>query len=201
MVPANSTGVSPAPAYSGYQTEIILYGTWLSHAMAGFSMPFPPSNQSLYWPYNPASALTGAVWTPPCSLATTYGITIVFYSSGYLDVSVPRVGSLVPWLHHGGLPHSETMGSKAACASPMIIVACHVLHRLQKPRHPLCALIAFLNHRLSPIADFIRVLQSVKELSPPVPIVLGQCGMEYPWWRISESNRWPPACKAGALAS
>ncbi len=22
-----------------------------------------------------------------------------------------------------------------------------------------------------------------------------------PWWRISESNRWPPACKAGALAS
>jgi len=25
--------------------------------------------------------------------------------------------------------------------------------------------------------------------------------MEYPWWRISESNRWPPACKAGALAS
>jgi len=21
------------------------------------------------------------------------------------------------------------------------------------------------------------------------------------WWRISESNRWPPACKAGALAS
>jgi hypothetical protein len=21
------------------------------------------------------------------------------------------------------------------------------------------------------------------------------------WWRITESNRWPPACKAGALAS
>ena len=21
------------------------------------------------------------------------------------------------------------------------------------------------------------------------------------WWRISESNRWPPACKAGALAN
>ena len=27
------------------------------------------------------------------------------------------------------------------------------------------------------------------------PIKLGT------WWRISESNRWPPACKAGALAS
>ena len=31
------------------------------------------------------------VWAPPISLATTFGITIVFFSSGYLDVSVPRV--------------------------------------------------------------------------------------------------------------
>jgi hypothetical protein len=25
--------------------------------------------------------------------------------------------------------------------------------------------------------------------------------LQLSWWRISESNRWPPACKAGALAS
>jgi hypothetical protein len=25
--------------------------------------------------------------------------------------------------------------------------------------------------------------------------------IDFPLWRISESNRWPPACKAGALAS
>ena len=31
------------------------------------------------------------VWAPPISLATTFGITVVFFSSGYLDVSVPRV--------------------------------------------------------------------------------------------------------------
>ena len=31
------------------------------------------------------------VWAIPRSLATTCGITIVFSSSGYLDVSVPRV--------------------------------------------------------------------------------------------------------------
>ena len=31
------------------------------------------------------------VWANPRSLATTCGITIVFSSSGYLDVSVPRV--------------------------------------------------------------------------------------------------------------
>ena len=31
------------------------------------------------------------VWAVPISLATTLGITVVFFSSGYLDVSVPRV--------------------------------------------------------------------------------------------------------------
>ena len=31
------------------------------------------------------------VWAVPISLATTFGITFVFFSSGYLDVSVPRV--------------------------------------------------------------------------------------------------------------
>ena len=32
-----------------------------------------------------------SVWAPPISLATTFGITFVFFSFGYLDVSVPRV--------------------------------------------------------------------------------------------------------------
>ncbi len=31
------------------------------------------------------------VWALPRSLATTYGIIVIFSSSGYLDVSVPRV--------------------------------------------------------------------------------------------------------------
>ena len=42
-------------------------------------------------PYNPSNAETPLVWAIPRSLATTYGITFVFFSSGYLDVSVPRV--------------------------------------------------------------------------------------------------------------
>ena len=32
-----------------------------------------------------------AVWASPRSLAATEGITVVFFSSGYLDVSVPLV--------------------------------------------------------------------------------------------------------------
>ncbi len=35
-----------------------------------------------------------SVWAIPFSLATTQGITIVFFSSPYLDVSVQEVGSL-----------------------------------------------------------------------------------------------------------
>ena len=31
------------------------------------------------------------VWAVPVSIASTQGITIVFFSSGYLDVSVHRV--------------------------------------------------------------------------------------------------------------
>ena len=36
-------------------------------------------------------SLYTSFWAPPLSLATTYGITIVLFSSGYLDVSVLRV--------------------------------------------------------------------------------------------------------------
>ena len=36
----------------------------------------------------------------------------------------------------GGFPHSEIVGSKGASASPTLIAACHVLHRLSTPRHP-----------------------------------------------------------------
>jgi hypothetical protein len=43
------------------------------------------------WSYNPINAETFMVWAVPRSLAATRGITIVFSSSGYLDVSVHRV--------------------------------------------------------------------------------------------------------------
>ena len=42
-------------------------------------------------PHNPHVTEVTQVWADPLSLATTYGITIVFFSCGYLDVSVPLV--------------------------------------------------------------------------------------------------------------
>ncbi len=44
----------------------------------------------------------------------------------------------------GGFPHSEISGSKGARASPELIAACHVLHRLSTPRHPSEALICLI---------------------------------------------------------
>ena len=41
--------------------------------------------------YNPSIAETTLVWAIPVSLATTQGIIVIFFSSWYLDVSVPRV--------------------------------------------------------------------------------------------------------------
>ena len=66
--------------------------TCLSHSMDGLSMPFDYSINSVRRrSYNPSHASTRLVWANPRSLATTCGITVVFFSCGYLDVSVPRV--------------------------------------------------------------------------------------------------------------
>jgi hypothetical protein len=63
--------------------------------------------------YNPANAETLTVWAIPISLATTPGITIVFSSYAYLDVSVQRVrppyGAIC--LQHIRFPHSDISGS------------------------------------------------------------------------------------------
>jgi hypothetical protein len=60
------------------------------------------------------------VWAVPFSLATTQGITFVFFSSRYLDVSVPWVDSPcgVIRLQRTGLSHSEIFGYNACVQLP-----------------------------------------------------------------------------------
>ena len=57
--------------------------------------------------------------------------------------SPPRHMTRIVALQTTGLSHSEIKGSKAICASPSLIAAYHVLHRLREPRHPPCALFSF----------------------------------------------------------
>ena len=90
------------------------------------------------------------VLAPPRSLATTYGITFVFFSCRYLDVSVPYVSPHYTTpscndtcsLISGEFPHSDICGSITICVSPQLFAACHVLHRLLIPRHSPYALIS-----------------------------------------------------------
>ena len=63
-------------------------------------------------------------FSSPGYLLMSYGFT-----HGYIRITIC------------GFPHSEICGSKAMCASPQLIAACHVLHRLLLPRHPPYALI------------------------------------------------------------
>ena len=106
-----------------------------------------------------------------------------------------------------GLPHSEIRGSKAICASPRLIAACHVLLRRQEPGHPLCALSNLLDYyslflflgpglllqsKASLFVSCLISFQPVKELSagsnpacveddgfePTTPCVQGRCSSQ-----------------------
>ena len=143
MVPAVSRKVSRAPRYSGYYQNLYkLTCTGLSPSMITLSNVFQFIVQFILQSYNPKIAVTNLVWASSVSLAATQEITVVFFSSGYLDVSVLRVRPIlmVLCLQHSGLPHSEIHGSMLMCSSPQLIAAYRVLLRLCEPRHPPYAL-------------------------------------------------------------
>ena len=148
MVPAPSIKVPRVSMYSGYchVNFPFAYGAftlsgWLSQNHSARIIESIMQSE-------PHGART-MVWALPRSLAATYGIDVSFSSSGYLDVSVPRVPLHKLWIHlwmtvvhTAGFPHSEISGSKDICSSPKLFAAYHVFHRLLVPRHPPCALIA-----------------------------------------------------------
>ena len=121
-------------------------GTRLSLSPAGLPSPFSYLT-SLMSQSEPRDART-TVWAPSISLAATLEIDkFSFSSSGYLDVSVPRVPHMQLWIHYmltevssAGFPHSDISGSLDMCSSPKLFAAYHVFHRLLVPRHPPCAL-------------------------------------------------------------
>ena len=146
MVPASSHKVSRVSWYSGSccVASSFAYGAF---TLSGWSSQdhsaevFQSRLQS-----EPRCART-PVWALSLSLAATQEIDVSFSSSGYLDVSVPRVPGLHLWIQyrsHEGyscrFPHSEICGSLDICSSPQLIAAYHVFRRLLVPRHPPYAL-------------------------------------------------------------
>ena len=93
MVPAPSVKVPRVSTYSGSRCAFSLfpYGAftlsgWLSQNHSGKIKGSRPRSE-------PQHART-LVWALSLSLAATQEITVVFFSSGYLDVSVHRVPSV-----------------------------------------------------------------------------------------------------------
>ena len=110
------------------------------------------------------------VWPLPRSLATTCGISVDFFSSPYLDVSVQAVPHVNLWIQltlteycSAGFPHSEIFGSKPICGSPKLFAACRVLHRLSVPRHSPCALYS-LTSCLSGYLSISRIIRVISVL-------------------------------------
>ena len=118
--------------------------------------------------YNPMKASL-QVWALSVSLAATQEIDFSFSSSGYLDVSVPRVCLLVPYvfrygyhsIKNGGFPHSDILGSKLTYSSPRRFAVRRVLLRLLVPRHSPCALSNLTNLA----ADDFRISSSISLFS------------------------------------
>ncbi len=120
--------------------------TGLSPSLAGLPRTILLKSSKSRLQSEPRCART-PVWALSISLAATFEITVVFFSSGYLDVSVHRVPDIHLWIHVcttkvclARFPHSEIHGSGLICSSPWLFAAYHVFLRLSVPRHPPCAL-------------------------------------------------------------
>ena len=146
MVPPSSHRVSRVLWYSGSSSRRVLFAYGAITLCRRASQRVRLTLRLLNAVLTPERLLL-PVWPLPRSLATTSGISVDFFSSPYLDVSVQAV----PHVHlciqctlteycSAGFPHSEIFGSKPICGSPKLIAACRVLHRLSVPRHSPCAL-------------------------------------------------------------
>ncbi len=98
------------------------------------------------------------VWAVPRSLAATDGIDVSFFSTRYLDVSGPWVGSAHPMhsderdgtLLPPGFPIQKSPDQRLFASFPELIAGYHVFRRLSMPRHPpytLKSLATFIDHR------------------------------------------------------
>ena len=142
MVPPYSVKITRVPTYSSHSTRRAISDTGLSPTMADLSRPFSYDVPRY------------KCWALPRSLAATRGISVDFFSCGYLDVSVPRVRLPGPmysvqeyWLMPVGFPIRISPDQSLVADSPKLFAGSNVLHRLQLPRHPPYALIRLTIYR------------------------------------------------------
>ena len=151
MVPAYSVKVPRVSTYSGYRLVLLIFAYGAFTLSGWLSQNHSAKTHESLLRSEPRDARI-PVWALPFSLAATHRITIVFSSSGYLDVSVHRVPFRTLWIGvrmtgvlPAGFPHSDICGSKIICISPQLFAAYHVFLRLLVPRHPPCALFCLIS--------------------------------------------------------
>ena len=151
MVPAPSVKVSRVSTYSGSRLVLLSFAYGAFTLSGWLSQNHSAKDLESIVRSEPRSART-PVWALSISLAATFEITVVFSSSGYLDVSVHRVpfltlciGVRILEVCSSGFPHSDISGSLDICSSPKLFAAYHVFHRLLVPRHPPYALSSMTN--------------------------------------------------------
>ncbi len=131
MVPPCSDKITRVPSYSSVPTSF-------TFRLQGYHLlrpDFPGCSAKLH-------SIT-VHWAGPRSLAATRGISVDFFSSGYLDVSVPRVRlhtlCIQIWILRicgVGCPIRKSPDQSQFADSPRLNADYHVLHRLLLPRHP-----------------------------------------------------------------
>ena len=111
-----------------FSCSALLVINFIKISFTGLSPSSVNLSRLFYYPYKVFRA-------NPRSLATTYGISIDFFSYGYLDVSVPNVRSAyaVTCLQHAGLSHSEIFGYNVYVPLP------EAYRSLSRPSSPLKA--------------------------------------------------------------
>lgn len=215
---------------------VLLAHTGLSPSVAAFSKRVPLGRTRFLPALQPPGACTG-VWAGPLSLAATCGITVVFLSSGYLDVSVPRVAlrpaadarpsavRVAPFGHlriRGRLHLPAAFRSLPRPSSPLGAWASPVRPALASRSLqfllPVCLPAASQRFLLSRLVNELSGAHGrAFPARPPHPAGGAGCepaaplGAAHPGgrpspalrgpWRIRDSNPWPLACKASALAS
>ena len=124
MVPPYSHKVSRVSWYSGYCQPAFGF-TYEAFTLSGGLSQNPSVTVCRYLIQSEPLNARIQVWALSLSLAATQEIDVSFSSSGYLDVSVPRVPFLTLWIGvrmtgvcPAGFPHSDIYGSLVICTSP-----------------------------------------------------------------------------------
>ena len=119
MVPPYSHGIPRVPRYSGYHAPTSVFEYW-TITIFGLPSHAVPLTSVVFKVVRTPGILLSLVWPLPRSLATTSGISVDFFSSPYLDVSVQAVPHVHLWIQctlteycSAGFPHSDIHGSSA----------------------------------------------------------------------------------------